>query len=167
MQVQNSTAATTTATARNTTGAQGATGSQSTSGSENTSGSQSTTGSKTPVKTTDAKQQMDYMKLIVAQMRNLNPMDPNSGGDGLTTMMQAESLNQLAQLNQALKDQQTLTQTGYASSLLGHTVTGMNEAGTEVNGTVQSITMDGSGPVLELSGGSRLRLLDISKVTTA
>jgi len=124
-------------------------------------------GSQTPAKTADTKQQTDYMKLIVAQMRNLNPMDPNSGGDGLTTMMQAESLNQLTLLNQALKDQQTLTQTGYASSLLGRTVTGMNEAGTEVNGTVQSITMGASGPVLELSGGERLRVLDITKVTTA
>lgn len=128
---------------------------------------QRATASEVPAKPAEAKQQVDYMKLIVAQMRNLNPMDPNSGGDGLETMMQAESLNQLAQLNQALKDQQVLTQTGYASSLLGRSVSGTGEAGQEVSGTVQSITMDTQGPVLELSGGQRLRLLDISKVTTA
>jgi flagellar basal-body rod modification protein FlgD len=132
-----------------------------------TAATQSATAAQTPVKPADAKQQVDYMKLIVAQMRNLNPMDPNSGGNGLETMMQAESLNQLAQLNKALKDQQVLTQTGYASSLLGRAVTGQSETGQEVSGTVQSVTMDAQGPVLELSGGTRLRMLDITKVTTA
>jgi flagellar basal-body rod modification protein FlgD len=110
-------------------------------------------------------QQVDFMKLIVAQMRNLNPMDPSSGGDSLPTMMQAESLNQLTSLNRALKDLQTMTQTSYASSLMGRSVTGVDEGNTTISGTVRGVRIDPSGPVLELSTGRRLRLLDISEVS--
>ena len=109
-------------------------------------------------------QQMDYMKLIVAQMRNLNPMDPSSGNDGLTTMMQAESLNQLLALNNALKDLQLVSQTSYGSALLGRTVTGVNETGDAVTGNVKSLSMGADGPTLELTDGRRLRLADITEV---
>lgn len=113
------------------------------------------------------KQKVDYMKLIVAQMQNLNPMDPNSGGDSLPTMMQAESLNQLTQLNTALKDLQTMTQTSYASSLIGRAVTGRDNTNTEVTGQVQSLSMDTGGPLLKLTDGRLLRLLDITSIASA
>jgi flagellar basal-body rod modification protein FlgD len=110
------------------------------------------------------QQQFDYMKLIVAQMQNLNPMDPSSGGDSLPTMMQAESLNQLVKLNQALTDLQTMTQTSYASSLIGRDVSGIDESNATISGTVTGIEVDASGPVLKLSTGKQLRLLDITSV---
>ncbi len=110
------------------------------------------------------KQKVDYLKLIVAQMRNLNPMDPNSGGDSLPTMMAAESLNQLTLLNQNIKDLQTLTQTSYASGLIGRTVTGEGDGQQAITGVVKGLTMELGGPVLELMDGKRLRLLDVSEV---
>ncbi len=120
----------------------------------------------TAARRTDSKpgQQVDYMKLIVAQMRNLNPMDPSSGGDSLPTMMQAESLNQLNKLNQAIADLMTMTQTGYASSLIGKTVTGVDEAGNPITGTVKGLHMDAGGPALDLTSGKRVRLLDLTDV---
>ena len=106
-------------------------------------------------------QQMDYMKLIVAQMRNLNPMDPSSGGDSLPTMMQAEALNQLTLLNGALKELQTMTQTGYATTLIGRTVSGMDAGGAAVSGAVRAVRMEAGGPALELADGRRMRLADV------
>lgn len=102
-------------------------------------------------------QQMDYMKLIVAQMRNLNPMDPSSGGDSLPMMMQAESLNQLAKLNTALQSLETMSQTGYAAGLIGRTVSGVDSS----SGVVRGVQMDPAGAVLELADGKRLRLADV------
>ncbi len=120
----------------------------------------------TASKPADGRPQVDYLKLIVAQMRNLNPMDPSSGGDGLTIMMQAETLNQLISLNTALHDLQTLNQTSYAAALVGRTVTGVAEGGT-VTGTVRGVKMVAGGPVLELDSGRSLRLLDITEVKGA
>ncbi|MBI2760245.1 MAG: hypothetical protein HYX51_02320 [Chloroflexi bacterium] len=131
---------------------------------QTTTAASNVTPGPTSKKPAETKQQFDYMKLIVAQMQNLNPMDPSSGGDSLPTMMQAESLNQLTMLNQALKDLQTMSQTSYASSLVGRTVTGVNETNVTVSGTVRGLKMDANGPVLELSTGARLRLLDITEV---
>lgn len=113
----------------------------------------------------DTKQQQpDYMKLIVAQMRNLNPMDSSGGQDGLATMMQAESLNQLTALNKALAQTQLVGQSTLASSLLGRTVSGIDEAGAAVSAGVKGVRMDAAGPVLELASGKLLRLADLSRV---
>jgi flagellar hook assembly protein FlgD len=81
-------------------------------------------------------------------------------------MMQAESLNQLTLLNRAIKDLQTMQQTSYASSLLGKTVSGIADGGTALSGTVQAVKIDAGGPLLELSTGHKLRLLDVTQVGT-
>jgi len=111
-------------------------------------------------------QQIDYMKLIVAQMQNMNPMDPSSGGDGLATMMQAEELNQLSQLNSAFTSLQTLSQTGYASSLIGRQISGVDGNGAAVSGIVTGVKMDPGGPLLTV-GGATVRLLDVTSIATA
>jgi flagellar basal-body rod modification protein FlgD len=111
-------------------------------------------------------QQIDYMKLIVAQMKNMNPLDPSSGGNGLATMMQAEELNQLNLLNKAFTTLQTLTQTGYASSLIGRRVTGTNGAGVTVSGIVTGVKMDPSGPLLSV-GSQILPLLGVTSIETS
>lgn len=115
--------------------------------------------------TTKTTQQFDYMKLIVAQMQNMNPMDPSSGGDSMPMMMQAESLNQLTKLNQALQDLQALNSTGYASSLIGKTVSGVDDGRNAVTGTVRALRMDAGSPVIELSTGKQLKLSNLTRVT--
>lgn len=139
-----------------------------TSATTSTPAATATLGTSTaPKATAKGAQQVDYLKLIVAQMRNMNPMDSASGQDSLPTMMAAENLNQLTQLNQAIKDLQTLTQTSYASSIAGRTVEGLDAGGNKVSGVVKAIHMDAGGPMLELADGKRLRLLDITRVATA
>src|SRR5256885_16929909 len=73
-------------------------------------------------------QQVDYMKLIVAQMQNLNPMNPSSGSDSMPLLMQAETLNQLTQLNKALNTLEQMQQASDSSSLIWRTVQGADEA---------------------------------------
>ena len=72
---------------------------------------------------------VDYMKLILAQMTNLNPMDPSSSSDGTAMMMQAESLNLLNQLSSEIQQMQVLLQTSNSTSLLGRSVSGVDTTG--------------------------------------
>lgn len=117
----------------------------------------------------DAKpsQQVDYMKLIVAQMRNLNPMDPSSGSDSMPMMMQAEELNQLTALNKAITQLQTMSETSYGAGLVGRTVTGISSANAIVTGAVKALHSDPGGPLLELTNGTTIRLLDVTQVSAA
>lgn len=126
------------------------------------------TGTPTTTSTSDGKpsQQVDYLKLIVAQMQNMNPMDPSSGQDSMPEMMQAESLNQLTTLNKAITQLQTLTQTSYAASLLGRGVNAKDETGAAVSGTVTGMHNDAGGVLLTLAGGKTVRLADVSDVTS-
>ena len=110
------------------------------------------------------EQQLDFMKLIVAQMQNLNPMDPNAGGDSMTQMVNIETLNQITQLNRALKDLQSAAQASFAGDLVGKTVSGRTEGGATISGAVTQARMTASGPVLELAGGKSLKLSDVTGV---
>lgn len=132
---------------------------------QNTTATNSTSNTATMATTTrKPSQEFDFMKLIVAQMKNLNPMDGGAGQDSLPTMMQAESLNQLTTLNRAIKDLQTMQQTSYGSSLIGKQVSGVAEGETVISGTVKSVKVDAGGPLLELTSGRKLRLLDVTEV---
>jgi flagellar basal-body rod modification protein FlgD len=107
------------------------------------------------------------MKLIVAQMRNLNPMDPSSGSDSMPMMMQAETLNQLVQLNTSILSLQQGQQTGYAAGLIGKSITGIDETGATVSGTVQSLMVSPTGILLELTGGALVPLAGVAAVSAA
>ncbi len=108
--------------------------------------------------------QVDYMKLIIAQMTNLNPMDPSSNQDGMTMMMQAESLNQLNQLTTDVETLGALTQISYAAGMLGRTITGLNSGGQQVTGVVSGMTVNGTGATLELQDGETVAIQDVTHV---
>ena len=110
------------------------------------------------------EQQLDFMKLIVAKMQNLNPMDPNAGGDSMDQMVMIETLNQITMLNRGLKDLQTASQVGLASELVGKTVTGLTTGGATLTGVVERMKLYDGGPVLELAGGKTLKLSDLTGV---
>ncbi len=129
--------------------------------------SQAGTAGSSQTSDTKPSQQVDYLKLIVAQMQNMNPMDPSSGQDSMPEMMQAESLNQLTTLNKAITQLQTLTQTSYAASLLGRGVSGKDETGAAATGTVTGMHSDPGGVLLTLSSGKTVRLADVTDVNTA
>src|SRR3954467_3003174 len=65
----------------------------------------------------------DFLKLMVAQMKNQDPMNPSDDKDNIAQMAQFSSLEQitnLAHATQELASKMSLTQN---IGLLGHTVT--------------------------------------------
>jgi len=74
--------------------------------------------------------QMDYMKLLVEQMRNQNPLEPLDSNDMASQLAQFSQLQQLEQANTNLDTLNTsfegvlaATNRNYANSLIGKTVT--------------------------------------------
>jgi flagellar basal-body rod modification protein FlgD len=95
----------------------------------------------------------DFLKLMVAQMKNQDPMNPADDKDNIAQMAQFSSLEQitnLANATQQLADRLSLTQN---VGLLGHTVTYKGADGASVSGTVDGLDIAKDGTAsLSVSG---------------
>jgi flagellar basal-body rod modification protein FlgD len=100
--------------------------------------------------------QMDkdlFLKLMVTQLRNQDPMNPQDSAEFLAQTAQFTSLEKLeavaSQSSQALAAQMAFG----ASSLAGRTVSYLAEDGvTETQGTVESVRFTAAGPMLTVGG---------------
>ncbi|MCC7364256.1 MAG: hypothetical protein IT303_07765 [Dehalococcoidia bacterium] len=73
--------------------------------------------------------QVDFMKLIIAQMRNQNPLEPQSDSDFMAQMAQFESLNQMRAVADGIKVMQGISELSTAAGMLGKTITGRQVQG--------------------------------------
>ena len=100
--------------------------------------------------------QMDkdlFLKLMVTQLRNQDPLNPQDSAEFLAQTAQFTSLEKLeavaSQSSQALAAQMAFG----ASSLAGRTVSYLAEDGvTETQGTVESVRFTAAGPMLTVGG---------------
>lgn len=104
-----------------------------------------------------------FLKLMVAQLRNQDPMNPQDSAEFLAQTAQFTSLEKLdavaQQTSQALAAQMAFG----ASTLAGRSVTYLGEDGvTEVTGTVDTVRFTATGPVLSVGGAD----VPISSVTS-
>jgi flagellar basal-body rod modification protein FlgD len=110
-----------------------------------------------------APQTVDFLKLLMAQMKNQNPMDPQSGTDFMSQIAQFSQLDGINKLNSNFSDliaMQSLTQ---GASLIGKTVTYASTAnGTPTKGVVSSVAAT-NGKIQLMIGGVAV---DLSQVRT-
>lgn len=110
----------------------------------------------------DASEEMissdTFLSLLVAEMTNQDPMEPTSNTEFVTQMAQFSSL-------QYSKDAASYSQSNYASSLVGKTVTAQKMDGKNVvtrTGVVDSVMKSGDSYTVKIDGVS----FDISKITS-
>ncbi len=106
----------------------------------------------------------DFLKLLVAQLRNQDPMKPMDDSQFLAQMAQFSSLERM----QALDDQMSMLlqveQLGQANGLIGKLVeAASSEAGKTIKGTVDSVRMVDGSPVLSI-GGQSVKLEEVLSV---
>lgn len=91
--------------------------------------------------------QMDYMKLLVAQLQNQNPLEPLDNNEMASQLAQFSQLEQLESMNSSFAQVLETAERSYANSLLGKNVTFYAEdettGGLEAKvGTVDSVFND-------------------------
>jgi flagellar hook assembly protein FlgD len=91
--------------------------------------------------------QMDYMKLLIAQLQNQNPLEPLDNNEMASQLALFSQLQQLESMNVSFAEVLSTTNRSYANSLLGKRVTFFLEDETtgeleKTTGTVESVFND-------------------------
>ena len=63
--------------------------------------------------------QMNYMKLLITQLQNQNPLEPMDNNDMASQLAQFSQLQQLETMNSSFADVLSATEQNYANSLIG------------------------------------------------
>ena len=108
-----------------------------------------------------------FLKLLVAQLKYQNPMEPNDGAAMLQQTAQfttVETLQSIAAMNQQLMGFQQVTM---GLGLVGKSVDAIGLNDLPVSGTVESMRFTVDGPVLVLDSGESVPMTNVISVTAA
>lgn len=91
-----------------------------------------------------------FLKLLVAQLKYQNPMEPSDGSQLMQQTAQFTQVETLQQLAAAQQQLMGLSQFSLAVGLSGKQVTAVGPTGSTVSGEVQGIRFTADGPQLEI-----------------
>ena len=121
---------------------------------QSTTSSSNLTGIDATTSTTKAKQmgKDDFLKLLVGQLQNQDPMNPSSDQDFMGQMAQFSMLEQITNLAETTEELAKSTKTTQSLGLLGHTVSYVDADGTTATGVVDNVAVSGGAPKLTVGG---------------
>jgi len=86
----------------------------------------------------------DFIRMMVAQLENQDPMAPMSNTEMLQQISQMRSITSSDRLTNSIESLALGQALSTASSLIGKTVTGVNTLGQSVTGKVEKVTIEAS-----------------------
>lgn len=122
--------------------------------------SSSNTGTSTTTSSSSVLGQDAFLKLLITQLQNQDPLSPMDNTDFIAQMAQFSALEQMSQVREEIEG---MRQEVTAINLLGKTVKVKLEDDTELEGTVEAVKNLGSTPTLTVSG-KEVELSDITEV---
>lgn len=112
--------------------------------------------------------QMDYMKLLITQLQNQNPLEPLDNNEMASQLAQFSQLQQLESMNSNFADVLANTSRSYANSLIGkevefrvETETGYTEI---LAGTVDKVYNNVEGQILLTIGEYAVNVNEVISV---
>jgi flagellar basal-body rod modification protein FlgD len=112
----------------------------------------------------DASGQVDFLKLLVAQLKYQNPNSPTDGAQYLAQMAQFTQVQKLTEIDKAQAEALTWNKTVSAQSMLGAAVTGTSSTGATLTDSVVGVTLGTDGPTLKLASGATMSIDDVTNV---
>jgi flagellar basal-body rod modification protein FlgD len=126
-----------------------------------TSDTSSTSGLATS--STDQMNKDMFLKLMVTQLKNQDPMNPTDSSQFLAQTAQFTSLEKLEAVAQQSAQALTAQMAFGASGLVGRSVSYTDATGAETKGTVASVRFTSTGPLLGI-GDAEIELGKVTKV---
>ena len=112
--------------------------------------------------------QDQFLQMLMAELKNQNPMNPNSS-DPMQFVTELAQFTSVEQQTYTAESTQTIAagqNTASAISLIGHTVDFDDPtSGLSGTGTVQSVEITSSGPTLTIDGTSGIAASAVSQVS--
>ena len=128
-------------------------------------GAADATGSTAATSSTDQVNKDVFLKLMVAQLKNQDPMNPTDSSQFLAQTAQFTSLEKLDAVAQQTAQALSAQMAFGASGLVGRSVTYTGADDTEQSGVVDSVRFTPTGPVLGI-GGAEVTLGDVVTVAS-
>jgi flagellar basal-body rod modification protein FlgD len=111
---------------------------------------------------------MDYMKLLVTQLQNQNPLEPLDNKDMAAQLAQFSQLQQMETMNGSFSRLLDSAQRSYASSLIGKEVSfeavAQNGALETRTGKVEEVTLEDDGSIILTVDHERVNLTDVTSI---
>lgn len=105
-----------------------------------------------------------FMQLLLAQLRNQNPLDPVNDKEFMTQLTQVNSMQELQKINATLSSLVKADGLSEAAGLIGrHVRAGAGESGQARSGLVTAVTLVGDRVMLSV-GGEQVALSDVIAV---
>jgi len=113
--------------------------------------------------------QADYMKLLITQLQNQNPLQPLDNNQMASQLAQFSQLQQLETMNTNFAGVLENVESSYAASLIGKKVSFVTQTdfGTDatISGTVQEVGKDADGRLVLNIEGRSIGLKDILSIS--
>ena len=111
----------------------------------------------------EALGQGDFLKLLITQLQNQDPLKPMEDKDFITQLAQFNSLDQMEQMSASLKT----VALGYgvlqAEGMLGKSVSAVDATKGTVTGTVTGVVVEGGAAFVEVDG-AKLPVSAVNKI---
>jgi flagellar basal-body rod modification protein FlgD len=122
----------------------------------------------TQASSSDAFQNLNldsFIKLLVAQLQNQDPMNPTSNTEILQQVSQMQSINSTSKLTSTLQSVLLGQNVSTAGSLIGRTITGLTDGSNPqtVTGTVDKATIIGGVAKLQV-GSDTISLNNVAAI---
>jgi flagellar hook assembly protein FlgD len=112
--------------------------------------------------------QTDYMKLLVTQLQNQNPLEPMDNSDMASQLAMFSQLEQLESMNTNFAKVLETVELTYAHSLIGRNIEfiGETETGTRdiMSGVVEQVYNNVDGEIFLIVGNHVIGLEDVTSV---
>ena len=103
----------------------------------------------------------DFIKMMVAELENQDPMDPMSNTEMLSQINQMRSITSSDKLSASIESLSLGQSLSTASSLIGQTITGVDSGGKTVSGKVDKVKIENGEPKLYVGSS----IISVSNIT--
>jgi len=112
--------------------------------------------------------QMNYMKLLITQLQNQNPLEPLDNNEMASQLAQFSQLQQLESLNSNFASVLSSTERNYANSLIGKEISFASEDETGnrdlTNGIVEEVINNVDGEIILVTADHTIALNGVISV---